>query len=117
MAPAKKAAAKKATAKKATAKKATAKKATAKKATAKKATAKKATAKKATKRTAKKTTASSTQGNVVVASKLREAVKGHDIRMSGDLVDALNEHVHEVIAKAVERAKSNGRGTVRPNDL
>jgi di/tripeptidase len=114
MAPAKKAA-KKAPAKKSTAKKSTAKKATAKKSTAKKAT-KKSTAKKATKRTAKRT-GSASKENVVVASKLREAVKSHDIRMAGDLVEALNDHVHEVIAKAVARAKGNNRGTVRPNDL
>ncbi|MEX1177839.1 MAG: hypothetical protein WEB09_05210 [Nitriliruptor sp.] len=101
-----------ATAKKATAKKATAKKATAKKATAKKATAKKATAKKAT----KKTTAAA-GGNVVVASKIREAVKAQDVRMSSEFVDAVNQHVNELIAKAAERAKDNKRGTVRPGDL
>jgi hypothetical protein len=124
MAAAKKATAKKATAKKSTAKKATAKKATAKKSTAKKATgaAKKATgaAKKAT-RTAKKATkkavAAATGGNVVVASKVKEAIRGQDVRMSSEFVDALNEHVNEVIARATERAKSNGRSTVRPGDL
>jgi hypothetical protein len=115
MAPAKKAA-KKSTAKKATAKKGTAKKAAAKKSTAKKAAAKKSTAKKAT---AKKATAKRTApaGNVVVTSKVKEAVKGHDVRMSSEFVDALNEHVTEVIAKAAERAKTNKRGTVRPGDL
>jgi hypothetical protein len=126
MAAAKKATAKKATAKKATAKKSTAKKSTAKKATgaAKKATgaAKKATgaAKKAT-RTAKKATkkavAAATGGNVVVASKVKEAIRGQDVRMSSEFVEALNEHVNEVIARATERAKSNGRSTVRPGDL
>jgi hypothetical protein len=115
------AAAKKATAKKATAKKATAKKATAKKATAKKATAKKATAKKATRGGAKKATArkatAASGGNVVVASKVKEAIRGRDVRMSAEFVDALNDHVNEVIAKATERAKGNGRSTVRPGDL
>jgi hypothetical protein len=108
----------------AAAKKATAKKATAKKSTAKKATgaAKNATgaAKKAT-RTAKKATkkavAAATGGNVVVASKVKEAIRGQDVRMSSEFVDALNEHVNEVIARATERAKSNGRSTVRPGDL
>jgi hypothetical protein len=124
MAAAKKATAKKATAKKATAKKATAKKATAKKATAKKATAKKATAKKATakKATAKKatrkaTSASSGGGNVVVASKVKEAVKGQEVRMSSEFVEALNQHVNELITRAAGRAKGNGRSTVRPGDL
>jgi hypothetical protein len=114
---AKKAAAKKSTAKKATAKKSTAKKATAKKSTAKKATAKKSTAKKsaAKRSTARKTTAPA--GNIVVASKVKEAAKGHEVRTSSDLVDALNQHVAELLAKAAERAKSNGRSTVRPGDL
>jgi hypothetical protein len=131
MAAAKKATAKKSTAKKSTAKKSTAKKSTAKKSTAKKATgaakkatgaAKKATgaAKKAT-RTAKKATkkavAAATGGNVVVASKVKEAIRGQDVRMSSEFVDALNEHVNEVIARATERAKGNGRSTVRPGDL
>ncbi len=106
MAPAKKAAGKKATAKKATAKKATAKKATAKKAT--KRTAKKATAKK---------TAASSAGNVVVASKVREAVRSQDIRMSSDFVGAMNDEVNDLIVRAVARAKSNNRGTVRPGDI
>jgi hypothetical protein len=116
MAPAKKAAkksAKKATAKKAT-KRSPAKKAT-KKATAKKAT-KKSTRKKATKRSSA-SRSSSKQENVVVASKLREAIRSQDIRMSGDLPDALNAEIHALIDRAVARAKGNGRGTVRPTDL
>jgi hypothetical protein len=123
MAAAKKATAKKSTAKKSTAKKATAKKSTAK-STAKKATgaAKKATgaAKKATrsaKKATKKAVAAATGGNVVVASKVKEAIRGQDVRMSAEFVDALNEHVNEVIARATERAKGNGRSTVRPGDL
>ncbi|MFA9428672.1 hypothetical protein [Egicoccus sp. AB-alg2] len=117
MAPAKKAA--KSTAKKTAAKKTAAKKTAAKK-TASKKTAKKTAAKKtAGKKTAKKTAASSAgaRENVIVTSKLREAVRSHDVRMSSDLVEALNEQVHELLAKAVDRAKGNGRGTVRANDL
>lgn len=56
-------------------------------------------------------------GNVVVASKLRETVRAQDIRMSSDFVEALNEEVHDLVTKAVARAKGNGRGTVRPTDL
>jgi hypothetical protein len=123
MAPAKKAAAKKAPAKKATAKKAPAKKAAAKKAPAKKATAKKSTAKKSTakKSTAKRSTAKATaaggSANVVVASKLREVIRGKDIRMAADFVSALNHEVHDLVERAVRRAKGNNRGTVRPSDL
>jgi hypothetical protein len=102
-----------------TAKKAT-KKATAKKATAKKAAAKKAPAKKAGKKAAKKTakrTAASAPAQLVVASKVKEAVKAQDVRMSSEFVDALNGEVDALVSRAVTRAKDNKRGTVRPQDL
>jgi len=126
MAPAKKAAkstAKKTAAKKTAAKKTAAKKTAAKK-TAKKTAAKKTSKKTAAKKTAKKTAAKKTAArsagtseNVIVTSKLREAIRSHDVRMASDLVEGLNAHVHELLAKAVARAKGNGRGTVRSNDL
>ena len=68
--------------------------------------------KKAKRRPAKKAAA-----NVVVGSKVKEAIKANNIRCSGDLVDALNDHVHGVLKAAVGRAKANKRGTVRPQDL
>ena len=129
MASAKKTAAKKTAAKKTakkTAAKTTAGKKTAAKKTGAKETATKTAAKKTgakktgAKKTAKKTSARASAGggeNLIVTSKLREAVRSQDVRMSADLVEALNEHVHEVLSKAVDRAKGNGRGTVRPNDL
>ena len=55
--------------------------------------------------------------NVVVGSKVKESVKAHGIRCSGDLVEALNAHVQDTISKAVARAQANKRGTVRPQDL
>ena len=55
--------------------------------------------------------------NVVVGSKVKEAIKKSGVRCSGDLVDALNSHVHGVLKAAVTRAKANKRGTVRPQDL
>jgi hypothetical protein len=105
-------AAAKKTAKKATAKKAASKKAT-KKAGSKKA-AKKA-AKKSTKKAAKKTASAPAQ--LVVASKVKDAVKSQDVRMSSDFVEALNSEVDALVARAVARAKDNNRGTVRPQDL
>lgn len=68
--------------------------------------------KKAKRRSTKKAAA-----NVVVGSKVKEAIKANGIRCSGDLVDALNDHVHGVLKAAVGRAKANKRGTVRPQDL
>jgi histone H3/H4 len=54
---------------------------------------------------------------VVVASKVKEAVKESGCQSSGDLVDAISDKVHDMLEAAVERAKNNGRATVRPYDL
>lgn len=55
--------------------------------------------------------------SLVVNSKLKEAVKGHDLRMDSSLGDAMNEKLNAMIAEAAERAKANNRGTLRPHDL
>lgn len=55
--------------------------------------------------------------SVVVTSKLKEAVKGHDLRMSGDVPEALDKKIREMLKDAAERARENGRGTLRPYDL
>ena len=55
--------------------------------------------------------------NLVVGSKVKEAIKGHGYRMAGDFGEALNAKVHELIAAAVARCAANNRGTVRPQDL
>ena len=111
MAPAKKAA------KKAPAKKAAAKKAPAKKAAAKKAPAKKAAKKSAKKAPAKKKAAASDKPMLVSKSKIKETLKGHGKRTDGSLFDALNDEIHALLEKAVNRAHGNKRGTVRPDDL
>ncbi|MBI3179137.1 MAG: hypothetical protein HYZ27_05715 [Deltaproteobacteria bacterium] len=54
---------------------------------------------------------------LVVASKVKEVVKSQKGQSSGDLVEALSEKVHELVLAAVNRAKKNGRATVRPYDL
>lgn len=105
-----KAPAKKSTAKKSTAKK-SAKKSTAKK-SAKKSTAKKSAAKKSTARSG-----SSSDVQLVVASRIKEAARAGDVRVAGDFADAFNAEVNEVLSKAIDRAKTNGRSTVRPGDL
>ena len=55
--------------------------------------------------------------DLVVQSKVKEAVKGLDMRMSGDLPDALDAKVKEMRASAAERAKQHGKGTIKPYDL
>ena len=54
---------------------------------------------------------------LVVGSKVKDVVKGSGCQSSGDLIDAISSRVHELLASAVERAKENGRATVRPYDL
>jgi len=55
--------------------------------------------------------------NLVVGSKVKEAVKASGYRCAGDLVEALNANIHATLARAVDRCGANNRGTVRPQDL
>ena len=57
------------------------------------------------------------QLNVVVGSKVKEAIKAKGLRASGDIVEAVNAEVLGMLGKAVERCVDNKRGTVRPYDL
>jgi len=54
---------------------------------------------------------------VVVGSKIKDIVRQSELRSDGDLVKEVSERVHEMLEGAVERARSNGRSTVRPYDL
>lgn len=53
----------------------------------------------------------------VVGSKVKDAVRKAGLRTAGDALDALNAEVSAVIQRAVARAKSNGRQTIRPSDF
>ena len=53
----------------------------------------------------------------VVASKIKDLVKTKGMMSSGDLSDAASKLLEDAVAKAVARAKANGRKTVRPEDL
>jgi hypothetical protein len=54
---------------------------------------------------------------LVVGSKMKDVVKAAGCMSSGDLIAAVSEKVHEMISNATQRAKGNGRSTVRPYDL
>lgn len=54
---------------------------------------------------------------LIIASKVKEAVKASGCQTSGDLVQAISDKVYQMLEVAVERAKANGRATVRPYDL
>ena len=55
--------------------------------------------------------------SIVVTSKVKDAVKGADLRMSGDVPEALDDKVRQMIKDAAKRAQENGRGTLRSYDL
>lgn len=54
---------------------------------------------------------------LVVGSKVKEEIKKYDCNTAGDAVEALSKMVEDVIKKAAERAKANGRKTVRAEDF
>jgi len=54
---------------------------------------------------------------LVVGSKMKDVVKAAGCMSSGDLIEAVSAKVHEMLAGATERAKGNGRSTVRRYDL
>lgn len=53
----------------------------------------------------------------VVVSQVKETVKKHEMNCGGDLCEALDKKVEQLLADAVSRAKSNDRKTVRAGDL
>ncbi|MCA9323378.1 MAG: hypothetical protein KDB53_21760 [Planctomycetes bacterium] len=74
---------------------------------AKKTTKKKATAKKK----------ASSMETLIVGSKVKAAIKENGCMTSGELLEALNASVHEIIADACQRAQNNKRSTVRAHDV
>jgi hypothetical protein len=54
---------------------------------------------------------------LIVGSKMKDVVKSAGCMSSGDLIEALSDKVHEMLSNATQRAKGNGRSTVRPYDL
>jgi histone H3/H4 len=54
---------------------------------------------------------------LVVGSKVRAVIKKGKMNMAGDFAKGLSEKLHWKITRAMERAKSNGRKTVRAKDL
>ena len=54
---------------------------------------------------------------LVVASKVKAAVREHGCNSSADLVDAINTMVHAYLQQAAKRAQANGRKTVRGHDV
>lgn len=81
------------------------------------ATKKKKTTKKKTKTTRKPKTQPKELEVLLVGSKVKNVVKESDCNFGGDAMDGLNKWVHWLIAQATERARANGRKTVRAHDF
>jgi len=54
---------------------------------------------------------------LVVASKVRNYLKEKGVKMSGDLVGALNAQVKTLLDNAAARTQANKRSTVKPQDV
>lgn len=54
---------------------------------------------------------------VLVASKVKGAIKKAGCNTAGDALDGLNGLVYWYVDQAVKRAKANGRKTVRAHDF
>lgn len=54
---------------------------------------------------------------VVLASRIKDLARNGKVRVSGDFVEAANEAAVAAIQKAINRAKANGRQTIRPQDI
>jgi hypothetical protein len=54
---------------------------------------------------------------LVVGTKVKDVVKNAGCMSSSELLSAVSQKVHEMLVTAAQRAKENGRSTVRPHDL
>jgi histone H3/H4 len=54
---------------------------------------------------------------MLVKSAVKDHLKGKKMMCSGDLFDAVNEKVADILDSAAARTKSNGRSTVRAGDV
>ncbi|MEM7677840.1 MAG: hypothetical protein AAF449_17725 [Myxococcota bacterium] len=66
---------------------------------------------------AKKKAAKKTREMMLVQSKVKEYVRGSEMMCSGELIEALNEVVGDLLDRAVARADGNGRKTVKAQDI
>ena len=54
---------------------------------------------------------------LVVASKVKEYIKGQGLQSSSDVIPALSDRIYEMLDSAADRTQNNHRATVRPYDL
>ncbi|MEZ4366466.1 MAG: hypothetical protein R2939_09300 [Kofleriaceae bacterium] len=68
------------------------------------------------KKTMKKTAKAPTE-MMLVASKVKGAIKDAGFNTAGDALDGLNGYVGWLVQQATQRAQQNGRKTVRAHDF
>ena len=67
---------------------------------------------------AKKKAGSKGKEVLLVASKVKDSIKKNGCNTAGDAIsEGLNEWVHWLIKQGCDRAKANGRKTVRAHDF
>jgi histone H3/H4 len=54
---------------------------------------------------------------LIVASKMKDAIRKSGFNVAGDAIHHLNERVHAMLSGATHRAGTNGRKTVRGHDF
>jgi histone H3/H4 len=54
---------------------------------------------------------------LLVVSKVKAALRDHNVNVASDAADALNQFVHTQVTAAAKRAQANGRKTVRAHDF
>ena len=54
---------------------------------------------------------------LLVGSKVKAAIRAHNMNVAADAAGALNDVVHWYVAQAATRAAANGRKTVRGHDF
>ncbi|MBI2372561.1 MAG: hypothetical protein HYV07_01050 [Deltaproteobacteria bacterium] len=54
---------------------------------------------------------------LVVKSKVKEYIRGKELRCQEEVLDALSDAVYGMLDRAAKRAQENDRKTVRPADL
>ena len=53
----------------------------------------------------------------VVSSAVKDLIKKSEMNTAGDFTEALEKEIEALVKRAVARAKSNDRKTVRPGDI
>jgi len=53
--------------------------------------------------------------DIIIKSKIKQAVP--ELNVAGEVAEALNKKVEELLKQASERAKANGRRTLQARDL